>query len=110
MVLLGRRRLRWVATMELTTGCPFWPVADGVLATYPPLERDVTGDVVVIGGGVTGAFVAHALAEAGVDVVLLDKRDVGMGSTASCTGLLQYEIDTPLHELIERMGQEKAVR
>ncbi len=96
--------------MDLTTGCPFWPIADGLLGTYPPLERDVTCDVAIIGGGMTGGFVAQALVEAGVDVVLLDKRDVGTGSTASCTGLLQYEIDTPLHQLIERIGHERAVR
>ncbi|MDQ3440750.1 MAG: FAD-binding oxidoreductase [Planctomycetota bacterium] len=96
--------------MDLTTGCPFWPIAAGLLATYPPLDRNVTCDVVIIGGGMTGGFVAHALTEAGVNVVLLDKRDVGMGSTASCTGLLQYEIDTPLHMLIDRIGLDKAVR
>lgn len=96
--------------MDLTTGCPFWPVADGLLATYPPLSRNVTCDVAIIGGGMTGAFIALALVEAGVDVVLLDKRDVGTGSTASCTGLLQYEIDTPLHQLIDRIGLDEARR
>jgi glycine/D-amino acid oxidase-like deaminating enzyme len=96
--------------MDLTTGCPFWPIADGLIASYPPLERSVTCDVAIIGGGMTGGFVAQALAEAGVDVVLLDKRDIATGSTASCTGLLQYEIDTPLHELVDRIGAEQAVR
>jgi glycine/D-amino acid oxidase-like deaminating enzyme len=96
--------------MDLTTGCPLWPIRDGLLATYPALMRDITCDVAIIGGGMTGGFAALALAEAGVDVVLLDKRDVGTGSTASCTGLLQYEIDTPLHKLINRIGEEKAVR
>lgn len=96
--------------MDLTSGCPFWPIRDGLLTSYPPLGRDVTCDVAIVGGGMTGGFVAHALAEAGVDVVLLDKRDVGTGSTASCTGLLQYEIDMPLHQLIDRIGLDKAVR
>lgn len=96
--------------MDLTTGCPLWPIRDGLLATYPPLTRDITCDVAIIGGGMTGGFVALALAEAGVDVVLLDKRDIGTGSTASCTGLIQYEIDTPLHQLIDIIGQKSAVR
>lgn len=33
-----------------------------------------------------------------------------MGSTAASTALLQYEIDTPLHELIEKAGEKNAVR
>ncbi len=100
----------WPARMDLTTGCPFWPIKDGLLATYPPLTGDVKCDVAIIGGGITGAFVAHALAEAGVSVIVLDKRDVGVGSTAACTGLLQYEIDTPLYDLIHRIGHDRAVR
>jgi glycine/D-amino acid oxidase-like deaminating enzyme len=96
--------------MDLTTGCPLWPIRDGLLATYPPLAQDLTCDVAIVGGGMTGGFAALALAEAGADVLLLDKRDVATGSTASCTGLLQYEIDTPLHVLIDRMGVDAAVR
>ena len=96
--------------MDLTTGCPIWPIRDGLIANYPPLERDVTCDVAVIGAGITGGFVAHALSESGADVVVLDKRDVGTGSTASCTGLLQYEVDVPLYELAGRVGESHAVR
>lgn len=96
--------------MDLTSGCPFWPVKDGLVATYPALEQSVECDVAVLGGGITGACVGHALAGAGVDVVLLDKRDAGTGSTAACTGLIQYEVDVHLHDLAERIGTEKAQR
>ena len=33
--------------MDLTTGCPLWPIRDGLLATYPPLTRDITCDVAI---------------------------------------------------------------
>jgi glycine/D-amino acid oxidase-like deaminating enzyme len=96
--------------MDLTSGSPFWPIKSGLLCTYPPLLRDVTCDVAVIGGGITGALVAYHLVKAGVDTLLLDKRDIGFGSTAASTGLLQYENDVPLHRLIRQVGERNAVR
>jgi glycine/D-amino acid oxidase-like deaminating enzyme len=96
--------------MDLRSGQPFWIAKNGLLSTYPPLERDETCDVVVIGGGITGALTAHCLTDDGVNVVLLDRRDVASGSTAASTSLLQHEIDTELVELAKRIGESSAVR
>ena len=96
--------------MDLRSGNAFWPIKNGLLASYPALAQDETCDVVVIGGGITGALVAYRLANEGVETVLLDKRDVGTGSTAASTSLLQYEIDTELSQLIPRVGEADAVR
>lgn len=96
--------------MDLLSGVPYWPVKNGLLATYPPLEQTVTCDVAIIGGGITGACIAHELAAAGRQVVILDRRDIGTGSTAGSTSLLQYELDTPLGELSVRKGEKAAVR
>ena len=56
------------------------------------------------------ALVAYRLSNEGVDTVLLDKRDIGTGSTAASTSLLQYEIDTELVDLIAEVGESDAVR
>jgi len=96
--------------MNLTSSHPFWSVNNGLPANYPSLQRDVTCDAVVIGGGITGALVAVHLAEAGVKTVVLDKRDIGTGSTSASTALLQYEIDVPLRELIKKVGPAAATR
>jgi glycine/D-amino acid oxidase-like deaminating enzyme len=69
----------------------------------------LTCEAVIIGGGITGALLSHALTRAGVDTVLVDREDIGTGSTAASTGLLQYEIDTPLIDLIQRIGEQPAV-
>jgi glycine/D-amino acid oxidase-like deaminating enzyme len=73
------------------------------------LEGDVECEVAVLGGGITGALVGHSLIHAGVDTVLVDKREPGTGSTAASTGLLQYEIDVPLVDLIKKVGEAHAV-
>src|SRR5687768_5661766 len=96
--------------MNLTSSHPFWSVQNGLPASYPSLQRDVACDAVVIGGGITGALVAVHLVEAGVKTLVLDKRDIGTGSTSGSTGLLQYEIDVPLRELIKKVGPAAAIR
>ena len=96
--------------MDLRSGYPFWLLKNGLLADYPSLKHDESCDIVIIGGGVTGALVAYYLAQEGVESVLVDKRDIGGGSTAASTALLQYEIDTELHELIDLVGEADAVR
>jgi glycine/D-amino acid oxidase-like deaminating enzyme len=96
--------------MDLTSGTPLWPTVVGLPAAYPRLHHDLRCDLAVIGGGITGALVAHRFAREGVRVVLLEAREVARGSTAATTALIQYEIDTHLVDLIERLGPERAVR
>jgi len=96
--------------LDLLSAQPFWPMRDGLPAAYPPLRHDARCEIAVIGGGVTGALMAWHLAEAGVDTLLVERREVAHGSTAGSTSLLQYEIDVPLHELALKLGPERAVR
>jgi glycerol-3-phosphate dehydrogenase len=49
---------------------------------------NVTTDVLVIGGGATGAGVAWDAALRGFDVVLVDRSDLGMGTSGRFHGLL----------------------
>lgn len=95
--------------MDLKSGYPFWAVKNGLMATFPPLDHDRRCDVAVIGAGISGALIARELAAHGVDVLLLDGRDAGWGSTAASTALIQYEIDTHLVDLAQRHGREAAV-
>ncbi len=83
---------------------------NGLLRTYPPLKNGIGTGALIVGGGITGALMAHRLVSAGVDCVVLDRRDIGHGSTSASTGLLQYEIDTPLHELEQTRGRDHARR
>ncbi len=96
--------------MDLTSDFPFWTVRSGLIATYPPLERNIRCDVLVVGGGITGALLSHELHSRGIDCVVIDRRDIGHGSTSASTALLQYEIDTPLDELICKVGRLSAER
>ncbi|MEY2409975.1 MAG: hypothetical protein QOF48_2645 [Verrucomicrobiota bacterium] len=96
--------------MKLKSGNLYWPKH-----TEPPpqgetLRRDIRCDVVVIGAGLSGALTAYMLACEGLDVVILDKRNTGQGSTSASTALILYDIDVSLIDLIRQRGREAAVR
>ena len=96
--------------MELTAGYPYWLMNDGLPFRYPKLMDDLSTQVAVLGGGISGALTAYFLTEAGISCVLLDGRTIGLGSTCASTSLLQYELDIPLHLLIPKAGEYQAVR
>jgi glycine/D-amino acid oxidase-like deaminating enzyme len=94
--------------MDLTSDHPFWTLKNGLLVNYPPLSSDQSCDIVILGAGITGALMAEALTEDGHDIIVIDGRDVGHGSTSASTALLQYEVDTHLTDLIDLHGRPHA--
>jgi glycine/D-amino acid oxidase-like deaminating enzyme len=64
----------------------------------------------VVGAGISGAMVADELADAGLDVIVADRRGPAKGSTTASTALVQYEIDTPLTKLVRKIGTRDATR
>ena len=101
--------MRLTRARDLRDGRTVW-------ANYPVptvhgarLERSQRAEVVVVGGGISGAMIAQALAEAGKRPLVLDRRrSAFLGSTAASTALLQFELDTPLVELGSAIGPRKA--
>jgi hypothetical protein len=95
---------------RLRSSEPWWLVRNGRGAASAAIAGDLDCDVAVIGAGMTGALIAHGLAEDGHEVVVLDRRDRALGSTAASTALLQYELDTMLTELSRLVGPVRARR
>lgn len=96
--------------MNLHTPYPYWLLKNGFLCEYPALRNTLQVDYLVMGGGITGALTAWYLAQAGIQVAIVDRRHIGMGSTCASTALLQYEIDVPLYELAKSVGEKDAAR
>lgn len=95
--------------MDLKSNEPFWLIKNGILNSYPSLQEDTECDVLIVGSGITGSLIAHQCIMDGYNTVLIDKREVCNGSTSATTSMLQYEIDAPLYELKETVGEEKAL-
>lgn len=96
--------------MNLKAGYPFSLIKNGLVATYPKLEKNIHTDVIILGGGISGALMAYQLIKMGIACVIVDARSIGLGSTCASTSLLQYEIDTPLHKLANQIGENNAAR
>ncbi|HEY8398462.1 MAG TPA: FAD-dependent oxidoreductase [Flavihumibacter sp.] len=96
--------------MNLRSPEPYWLLKNGLISDFPSLGTNQKTDILVMGAGITGALCAWHLVQAGFKVIVCDKRHAGTGSTAASTALLQYEIDTPLRELISKVGELNAVR
>lgn len=95
--------------MDLKSNEPFWLVKNGIINSYPSLREDTDCDILIIGGGITGSLIAHQCMEDGYKTLLIDKREIANGSSSATTSMLQYEIDTPLYELIKMIGKKGAV-
>ena len=94
--------------MKLHLGDLFWEETR-TDADYLELNEDISTDILVIGGGMSGAAVSHKLTEAGFDVVVVDKGVPGYGSSDGNTGIIQYNSDKSLYEMINDFGEKHAV-
>ncbi|ATP58248.1 FAD-dependent oxidoreductase [Pedobacter ginsengisoli] len=95
--------------MDIRSNEPFWLVKNGIMHSYPSLRTDAKCDVLIVGGGITGALMAHACIAKGYETILIDKREIANGSTSATTSMLQYEIDVPLYRLKELIGNQGAI-
>ena len=96
--------------MDLHSGLAYWIVKNELYNYFNPLQENLTVDVAIIGSGITGALVAHELCMAGIPCAVFDKRTIATGSTAASTAQLQYEIDVPLCEMVDMVGEEVAAK
>jgi glycine/D-amino acid oxidase-like deaminating enzyme len=97
-------------SLDLRTGRPVWLINRKQIAGHRKLAKNISCEVAIVGGGVSGALIAHNLISLGKRVVIVDGRDVGMGSTMASTAILSYEPDVHLIDLISKIGRRSAVR
>lgn len=77
-------------------------------ANFPALDRDISVDVAVVGGGITGITIAMHLARAGKTVAVVEAHELGCSATGGSTGNLYATVDEHLYKLKEKWGEETA--
>lgn len=78
--------------------------------TYPPASGDISVDVAVIGGGITGLTAALLLTRAGASVALVEAKRVASGVTGYTTAKVTSLHGLAYAEIIKGHGQDKARR
>jgi glycine/D-amino acid oxidase-like deaminating enzyme/nitrite reductase/ring-hydroxylating ferredoxin subunit len=72
---------------------------------FPPLSRDLTTDVCVIGAGIAGLSTAYHLTKAGKKVVVLDDGPIGGGESGRTTAHLTWAMDDRIYNLESIHGE-----
>jgi len=93
---------------DLRGGDPVWQPRDRPPPPADPLPD--AADVAIIGSGIMGSILAERLSADGHDVVLIDRRPSGHGSTGASTAELMWAMDVPLIHLSRRLGEDEAAR
>lgn len=75
-------------------------------ATFTPLQNDLTVDVAIVGGGITGITAAYLLSKAGKRVAVLEAWDIARGSTGFSTGNLYAPVGEHLYKIEQSFNEE----
>ena len=86
---------------------PYW-LDTAKIKTFPALAEDVTVDVLVVGGGITGLTTAYLLKEAGMTVAVAERNELATIDTGHTTAHLTHVTDLRFHEMVKNFGKDHA--
>lgn len=84
--------------MEVVKGRPYFCDVKEKMKQYPYLNKDISCDILIIGGGVIGAIANYYISKC-FKTVLVDKSRFGFGGSSCSTALLEYILDDSSSEL-----------
>ena len=90
----------------MRSSTPYWLQNRKRIA--PELDKNTTCDVVVIGGGITGVAACRALLKEGIDVVLVEAREIAMSATGRNAGFILQGTAERYNRAVELYGRPKA--
>ena len=74
----------------------------------PSLNKNITCDILIIGGGIAGLSTAYFLKDSNKKVVLIDKDKCGEGASSKNTGKLTFMQGLVYHKLEKNYSRETA--
>jgi glycine/D-amino acid oxidase-like deaminating enzyme len=93
--------------LDLRGGRTLWELRNPA-PVYTPLDKNLSTDIVIIGAGISGSFLAERLSRLDDSIIVLDRNQPQTASTAASTALLLWATDLRLRELSMRIGFARA--
>lgn len=75
---------------------------------FAPLTQDVDADVCIVGSGISGISIAYELVTQGVNVVMIEARDIISGETSRTSGHLASALDDGYVAIEKKHGNDGA--
>ncbi|MFD2445106.1 FAD-dependent oxidoreductase [Bacillus sp. CGMCC 1.16607] len=76
--------------------------------SFPKLDKDLSVDVAIVGGGITGITAAHILRQHNVKIALIEAGKILTGTTGHTTAKITAQHGLIYDELIQHFGVEGA--
>lgn len=80
---------------KLRSSQPLWANTPDIRVSALRKIPDTCVDVLIVGAGISGALMALSLANRGLKVLVVDRRQPLHGSSLASTAIIQHEIDVP---------------
>ncbi len=75
---------------------------------FQALQENLSTDILIVGGGITGLLTAYCLSKLGKKVTVVDADQIGGGETGCTTAHLTWVLDSGYAEIEKFFGAEKA--
>jgi len=76
-------------------------------SSLEPLRKNVSSEVVVVGGGIAGLTCADALSARGIDVTLVEQAFCGGGASGTSSGFITPDSELELSDLTGQFGPSR---
>lgn len=75
---------------------------------YPVLDKDIETNILIIGGGIAGILCAYELKNRGIQCTLVEKDEIGNGTSKDTTAYISAQHETLYQDLIKQKGIKQA--
>ena len=105
----GKENEGWEEKTSGKTESSWFVDVDSSSLRFQKLEKDISADVIIVGGGIAGMTTAYLLSKMRKKVAIVDDGNIGSGETGRTTAQITHALDDRYYD-IEKMHGRKGAR